>query len=191
MSVLPFTVHNPLVTSMDTKLHHLVTRMQQYFSAQGRRRGTTFNFERLGDRAYENGRCDGFQQQAANLLQVLKDLDLLKIVCAIAANNYVITIDQVSTQIPRHTLTAIVANLEHNSMLLNSTITPLTMVLHEYSRCTSCKTVITFTTMQFLTLTATFLKGISIANQPFPSQPCDSRLQRYRTGQYGWSNSIC
>ena len=81
---------------MDTKLHHLVTRMQQYFSAQGRRRGTTFDFERLGDRAYENGRCDVFQQQAANLLQVLKDLDLLKIVCAIsvtiAANNYVITI---------------------------------------------------------------------------------------------------
>jgi hypothetical protein len=47
------------------------------------------------------------QQQAASLLQVLKDIDLLGVICAIAANNFAITVDQVSTHIPRQTLTAI------------------------------------------------------------------------------------
>ena len=95
MSVLPYTVHNPLVKSLDTKLHHLVANIQQYFSARGHRRGDALRFDRLGDRAYESGRCDIFQQQAANLLKVLKELDLLKVACAIAASNWVLTLDQV------------------------------------------------------------------------------------------------
>jgi hypothetical protein len=70
-SMLPFTVHNPLITSLDTKLHHLVARMHQYFNARGHRRGNAINFDRLGDRAYEDGWCDIFQQQAASRLQVL------------------------------------------------------------------------------------------------------------------------
>ena len=129
---LPVTVHNPLVTSLDTKLHHQIARVQQYFSARGHRRGNALSLDRLGDRAYEDGNCDIFQQQAASLLQVLKDLDLLKVACAIAANNYVFIIDHVSTHIPRETLTAIVENLEYNAKLMNNSITPFTMVQHEY-----------------------------------------------------------
>ena len=163
---LPVTVHNPLVTSLDTKLHHQIARVQQYFSARGHRRGNALSLDRLGDRAYEDGNCDIFQQQAASLLQVLKDLDLLKVACAIAANNYVFIIDHVSTHIPRETLTAIVENLEYNAKLLNNSITPFTMVQHEYSRCTSCTSVTAFTTMQLVQLTAAFLKGISGFLQP-------------------------
>jgi hypothetical protein len=166
MSGLPFTVHNPLITSMDIKLHHLLGRVQQYFSARGHRRGNLLNFDRLGDRAYENGNCDIFQQQAASLLQVLKELGLLKVVCAIAANNYAFIIDQASTQIPRQTLTEIVQNLEHNSNLLNDSITPLTMVQHEYIRCTPSNSVTAVTTMQLVTLTEAFLKGITGFLQP-------------------------
>ena len=33
-AMLPFTVHNPLVTDLNTKLHHLVARVQQYFNAR-------------------------------------------------------------------------------------------------------------------------------------------------------------
>ena len=64
-------------------------------------------------------------------------------------------IDPVSTQIPpRQTLIAIVENLEHNSMLLNESVTPLSMVQHEYSRCTPSNSVMTVTMMQLVTLTA-------------------------------------
>ena len=55
MSVLPYTVHNPLVKSLDTKLHHLVANIQQYFSARGHRRGDALRFDRLGDRHRQNG----------------------------------------------------------------------------------------------------------------------------------------
>jgi hypothetical protein len=89
-AMLPFTVHNPLVTDLNTKLHHLVARVQHYFNARSHRRGNPINFDRLGDRAYEGGRCDIFQQQAASLLEVLKDIDLLGVVCAIAASNFAI-----------------------------------------------------------------------------------------------------
>jgi hypothetical protein len=111
--MLPFTVHNPLVTDLNTKLHHLVARVHQYFSARSHRRGNPINFDRLGDRAYEDGRCDIFQQQAASLLQVLKDIDLLGVICAIAASNFAITVDHASTHIPRQTLTAIMENFEY------------------------------------------------------------------------------
>jgi hypothetical protein len=165
-SMLPFTVHNPLVTDLNTKLHHLVARVQQYFNGRSHRRGNPINFDHLGDRAYKDGRCDIFQQQAASLLQVLKDIDLLEVVCAIAASNFAVTIDQVSTHIPRQTLTAIMENLEYNSRLLNDSVTPLSMVQHEYSRCTPFTSVLTVTTMQLVTLTAAFLKAISGFLQP-------------------------
>ena len=55
-AMLPFTVHNPLVTDLNTKLHHLVARVQHYFNARSHRRGNPINFDRLGDRAYEDGR---------------------------------------------------------------------------------------------------------------------------------------
>jgi hypothetical protein len=121
--------------------------VQQYFNARSHRRGNPINFDHLGDRAYENGRCDIFQQQAASLLEVLKDIDLLGVICAIAANNFAITIDQVSTQIPRQKLTAILENMEYNSRMLNGTVTPLSMVQHEYTRCTPANSVLTVTTM--------------------------------------------
>jgi hypothetical protein len=35
-AMLPFTVHNPLVTDLNTKLHHLVARVQQYFNFLGK-----------------------------------------------------------------------------------------------------------------------------------------------------------
>jgi hypothetical protein len=105
-------------------------------------------------------------QQAANLLQVLKDLDLLKVACALAANNCAVIIDQASTQIPRSTLTAIFENSEYNSKLLNNSITPFTMVQHEFSRSTPSNSVTTITTMQLVTLTTALLKGISGFLQP-------------------------
>jgi hypothetical protein len=166
MAMLPFTVHNPLITSLDTKLHHLVARMHQYFYVRGHRRGNAIKLDRLGDRAYEDGRCDIFQQQAASLLQVLKDLDMLGLACAISASNWALTIDPASTHIPRQTHTEIVKNLEYNSMLLNETVTPLSMVQHEYSRCTPNNSVMTITTMQLVTLTANFLRAISSFLQP-------------------------
>jgi hypothetical protein len=62
-------------------------------------------------------------------------------------------IDPVSTQIPPRQTSdttliqvAIVENLEHNSMLLNESVTPLSMVQHEYSRCTPSNSVMTITT---------------------------------------------
>jgi hypothetical protein len=97
---------------------------------------------------------------------VLKDINLLEVICAIAASNFAITVDQVSTHIPRQTLTAIMENLEYNSRLLNDTVTPLSMVQHEYSRCTPINSVLTVTTMQLVTLTAAFLKAIAGFLQP-------------------------
>jgi hypothetical protein len=61
-----------------------------------------------------------WQFSATSLLQVLKDLDLLKVLCAQAFNNCAITIDQASTHVPRQTLTAIMENIEHNAKLLAS-----------------------------------------------------------------------
>jgi hypothetical protein len=99
-------------------------------------------------------RCDIFQQQAASLLQVLKDIDLLGVICAIAASNFAITVDQVSTHIPRQQLTAmILENLEYNSRMLNGTVTPPSMVQHEYTRRTPANSVLTVTTMQLVSLT--------------------------------------
>ena len=165
-AMLPFTVHNPLVTDLNTKLHHLVARVQHYFNARSHRRGNPINFDRLGDRAYEGGRCDIFQQQAASLLEVLKDIDLLGVICAIAASNFAITVDQVSTQIPRQKLTAILENLAYNSRMLNGTVTPLSVVQHEYIRCTPANSVLTVTAMQLVSLTTVFLKAISGFLQP-------------------------
>ena len=93
------------------------------------------------------------------MLEVLKDIDLLGVICAIAANNFAITIDQVSTQIPRQKLTAILENMEYNSRMLNGTVTPLSVVQHEYTRCTPTNSVLTVTPMQLVSLTAVFSKG--------------------------------
>jgi hypothetical protein len=60
MSVLPCIVNNPLVTSQHDKLHHQVARIHQYFRGRAQRRGNALTFDRLGDRAYENGQCDIF-----------------------------------------------------------------------------------------------------------------------------------
>jgi hypothetical protein len=63
-----------------------------------------------------------------------------------------------------------VENLEHNSKLLNDTVTPFSMVQHEYSRCTRSNSVMTVTMMQLVTLTVTvtaaFLNAISSFLQP-------------------------
>jgi hypothetical protein len=52
-----------------------------------------------------------YHQHAATLLEALRVVDLLNVATAIAAGNFVLTIDEASASLPRQTLDEMIANM--------------------------------------------------------------------------------
>ena len=100
-------------------------------------------------------------KHAANLLEALRALDLLKVAIAIVTNNFVLTIDEASTSIARQTLDDIVSNLTYHSFVLIGSVTPLHLVAWEYLNRTPRNVVTTLTVMQLVKMTSALLESIS------------------------------
>jgi hypothetical protein len=111
---LPLTFTNPFF-SVNEKLYHQVDRISKYFRNCAQQRDGTFRLDHLGELAYKDGRCDFYHQHASTLLEALRAVDLLKVVTANAAGNFVLTIDEASTSLPRQTLNEIMDNMMQNS----------------------------------------------------------------------------
>jgi hypothetical protein len=75
-------------------------------------------------------------------------VDLLKVVTANAAGNFVLTIDEASTSLPRQTLDEIMHNMMQNSYVLIGSVTPMSPVSWEYIKYTPRNVVTTMTAMQ-------------------------------------------
>ena len=111
LTEFPLLLTNPITTSATEKLHHQTERILKYFQRAAQQRDGTFRLHHLGELAYQDGRCELYHQQAARLLEALRAVDLLKVVTAIVAGNFVLTIDEASTSLPRQTLDDIIANM--------------------------------------------------------------------------------
>ena len=109
ISNIPVVLTNPFTTSTTEKLYHQVERIPKYFQRCAQQRDGTFRLDHLGELAYQDGRCDLYHQHATTLLEALRAVDLLKVAVAIAAGNFVLTIDEASTALPRQTLDAMIA----------------------------------------------------------------------------------
>ena len=129
VSQFPLIFTNPVITQLGEKLWQQVARIPAYFRNCAQRRDDAFRLDHLGELAYKDGRCDLYHKHAANMLEALRALDLLKVAVAIVTNNFVLTIDEASTSIARQMLDDIVSNMTHNSFVLLGSITPLNMVV--------------------------------------------------------------
>ena len=157
---LPLTFTNPYF-SVHEKLHHQVDRISRYFRNCAQQRDGAFRLDRLGELAYQDGRCDFYHQHASTLLEALRAVDLLKVVTANAAGNFVLTIDEASTSLPRQTLDEIMHNMMQNSYVLIGSVTPMSPVSWEYIKCTPRNVVTTMTAMQLTKMTTALLDSLS------------------------------
>jgi hypothetical protein len=78
-----------------------------------------------------------------------------------AAGNFVLAIDDVSTSLSRQTLDVIMDDIVRNSQVLISSVTPMSLVSWEYIKATPRNVVTTMTAMQLTKLTTAFLDSIS------------------------------
>ena len=151
LTELPLTFTNPFF-SVTEKLHHQVDRISKYFRTCAQQRGGTFRLDRLGELAYQDGRCDLYHQHASTLLEALRAVDLLKVVTANAAGNFVLTIDEASTSLPRQSLNEIMEDMMQNSYVLIGSVTPMSTVSCESSKAVvilmSCIAVMVVTTLR-------------------------------------------
>jgi len=106
LTELPLTFTNPFF-SVNEKLYHQVERILKYFRNCAQQRDSAFRLDRLGELAYQDGRCDLYHQHASTLLEALRAVDLLKIVTANVAGNFVLTIDDSSTSSDEHSVMGI------------------------------------------------------------------------------------
>ena len=161
ISQFPLIFTNPVITQLGEKLWQQVARIPAYFRNCAQRRDDAFRLDHLGELAYKDGRCDLYHKHAANMLEALRALDLLKVAVAIVTNNFVLTIDEASTSIARQMLDDIVSNMTHNSFVLLGSVTPLNMVVWEYLNSTPRNVVTTLTAMQLVKMTAALLESMS------------------------------
>ena len=161
ISDFPVTFTNPFTTSTTEKLHHQLERIPKYFQRCAQQRDGTFRLDHLGELAYRDGKCDLYHQHAATLLEALRAVDLLKVAIAIAAGNFVLTIDEASTSLPRQTLDAMIANMLQNAFVLNGSVTPMCIVSWEYLNCTPRNEATTVSAMQLVKMTNALLDSLS------------------------------
>ena len=161
LTEFPLLLTNPITTSATEKLHHQTERILKYFQRAAQQRDGTFRLDHLGELAYQDGRCELYHQHAARLLEALRAVDLLKVVTAIVAGNFVLTIDEASTSLPRQALDAIIANMLQHSYLLNGSVTPLCIVSWEYLSCTPRNAVTTVSAIQLTKMTNALLDSLS------------------------------
>ena len=93
LTELPMTFTNPFF-SVNEKLYHQVERISKYFRNCAQQRDGAFRLDHLGELAYQDGRSELYHQHASTLLEALRAVDLLKVVTANAAGNFVLTIDE-------------------------------------------------------------------------------------------------
>jgi hypothetical protein len=74
LTELPLTFTNPLF-SVHEKLYHQVERILKYFRNCAQQRDGAFRLDRLGEQAYQDGRCDFYHQHASTLLEALRAVD--------------------------------------------------------------------------------------------------------------------
>ena len=160
LTELPLTFTNPFF-SVNEKLYHQVERILKYFRNCAQQRDGAFRLDRLGELAYQDGRCDLYHQHASTLLEALRAVDLLKVVTANAAGNFVLTIDESSTSLPRQTLNEIMDDMMHNSYVLIGSVTPMSTVSWEYIKCTPRNVVTTMTAMQLIKMTTALLDSLT------------------------------
>ena len=161
LTEFPLLLTNPITTSATEKLHHQTERILKYFQRAAQQRDGTFRLDHLGELAYQDGRCELYHQHAARLLEALRAVDLLKVVTAIVAGNFVLTIDEASTSLPRQALDDIIANMLQHSYLLNGSVTPLCIVSWEYLSCTPRNAVTTVSAIQLTKMTNALLDSLS------------------------------
>jgi hypothetical protein len=161
LNEFPLIFNNPITTSVSDKLWHQVDRVSRYFRNHEHQRDGAFRLDHLGELAYKDGQCDLYHKHAANLLESLRALDLLKAVTAMAAGNFVLAIDDASTSLSRPTLDVIMDDIVRNSNVLINSVTPMSIVLWEYLKATPRNVVTTMTAMQLTKLTTAFLDSIS------------------------------
>ena len=99
LNEFPLIFNNPITTSVSDKLWHQVDRVSRYFRNHEHQRDGAFRLDHLGELAYKDGQCDLYHKHAANLLESLRALDLLKAVTAMAARA---TLSWRSMTNPRH-----------------------------------------------------------------------------------------
>jgi hypothetical protein len=99
LNEFPLIFNNPITTSVSDKLWHQVDRISRYFRNHEHQRDGAFRLDHLGELAYKDGQCDLYHKHAANLLESLRALDLLKAVTAMAARA---TLSWRSMTNPRH-----------------------------------------------------------------------------------------
>ena len=162
VSQLPLIFSNPFTTQIGEKLWHQTARVTAHFRNRAHhRRDGPFRLDHLGELAYQDGQCELYHLHAANLLEALRAVDLLKVVTAMAAGNFVLTIDEASTSLPRQMLDDVMSNIVQNSFVLIGSVTPFSMVVWEYLEATPSTVVTTVTAMQLIKMTSTLLEALS------------------------------
>ena len=162
VSQLPLIFSNPFTTQIGEKLWHQTARVTAYFRNRAHyRRDGAFRLDHLGELAYQDGQCELYHLHAANLLEALRAVDLLKVVTAMAAGNFVLTIDEASTSLPRQMLDDVMSNIAQNSFVLIGSVSPFSMVVWEYLEATPSTVVTTVTAMQLIKMTSTLLEALS------------------------------